>query len=450
MKAPSFWRRPPGTLSALLAPLGHIYAAATARRLATGQPYRPKIPVICVGNVTAGGSGKTPTALAFAQILRQIGHNPAFISRGYGGSLKGPVKVDPARHAAAEVGDEPLLLARQAPVWIARDRAAAAQQAEKESSILLLDDGLQNPSIAKDFNILVIDGETGIGNGHCIPAGPLREPLASALKRVQALMIIGAEDKQNLTAKATCPVFRADFIPTNLDELPRDKPFLAFAGIGRPEKFYATCRQAGLTLAATRDFPDHHAFTPSNLHTLQSEANRLNAYLLTTEKDRARLPSEFAKHTYALRVTLDIQKQDKLAALLKAGIFMPTTAQTEAKFHASRRMFAIIDGQPVLAEKDTTESHAEWFIRMGWISSCDDPAFEAIVRGYSDGKDLYAYRGKAFLDDAPVETAMKQHAKKLRNLLNLPDAANLLLGSVPQAIGAQWLPRRTLGHINAL
>lgn len=447
MKAPSFWYRPAGTLAAMLSPLGDIYAAATRRRLATRPAYRPKVPVVCIGNVTAGGSGKTPLALALAKMLIELGRNPAFVSRGYGGKLKGPVKVDPARHTAADVGDEPLLLARQAPVWIARDRAAAARQAEQESSILILDDGLQNPSIAKDFSILVIDGETGIGNGLCIPAGPLREPLSNALKRAQAMVIIGKQDKQNLAAQAVCPVFRADFTPTNLDKLPRDRPFLAFAGIGRPEKFYATCREAGLHLAATRDFPDHHAFRQSDLDALAEESRRLGATLLTTEKDRARLPRNFAQSVHALRVDLVLDNRDEVSATLKSV----TNASTpKAAFHASRRMFAIIGDQPVLAEENTTEGHAEWFIRMGWIASRDDSAFETIVRGYSDGKDLYAYRGKAFLDDAPVETAMKAHASTLKNMMRLPDTANLFLGSVPQAIGIKWPPRRTLGRLDAL
>ncbi|MER2519511.1 MAG: tetraacyldisaccharide 4'-kinase [Bdellovibrionales bacterium] len=317
MKAPSFWYRPAGALASLLMPLGCAYAAATAYRLSSSHPYRPKTPVICVGNITAGGAGKTPTALALAQLLQKLGHRPAFVSRGYGGRLTGPTKVDPARHAAADVGDEPLVLARQAPVWISRNRAAAAKEAEKQSTILILDDGLQNPSVAKDLSILVIDGETGIGNGLCIPAGPLREPFAAALQRVQALIIIGPEDKQNLAAQASCPVFRADFIPTNLDDLPRDKPFLAFAGIGRPEKFYATCHKAGLTLAATRDFSDHHAFWPSDLNALTEESQRLEAMLLTTEKDYARLPLEFAKRVYVLRVNLVIDNQQALSDLLK-------------------------------------------------------------------------------------------------------------------------------------
>lgn len=317
MKAPDFWNRPIGLLATMLMPLGSAYAAATSRRLATGHPYRPKVPVICVGNVMAGGAGKTPTAISIARLLEDLGHKPAFVSRGHGGRLKGPVKVDPATHSAKDVGDEPLLLARQAPVWIARNRAAAAKEAEKESTVLILDDGLQNPSVAKDISILVIDGETGIGNGLCMPAGPLREPLATALLRAQALIIIGPQDKQNLAAQVSCPVFRADFLPTNLDKIPRDKPFLAFAGIGRPEKFYATCRKAGLNLASVRDFPDHHAFSARDLESLRSEANRLNARLLTTEKDHARLPIEFAKHTHTLSVTLNIRGQDNLLALLK-------------------------------------------------------------------------------------------------------------------------------------
>jgi tetraacyldisaccharide 4'-kinase len=290
MKAPSFWYRAEGFEARLLAPLEHFFRAGAALRRFFANPYQAKAPVICIGNVVAGGAGKTPTALALAALLQKQGHRPVFVTRGYGGAERGPLRVDSARHSAADVGDEALLLARQAPVWIGRDRAAAIREAEKTASHVILDDGLQNPNIKPDVSLLVMDGAAGLGNGHMIPAGPLREPFADALRRVDAVLVVG-QGLEQASASFGKPVLRASLQPAIPDDFPREAKFLAFAGIGRPEKFYALCRKEGLTLAATKDFADHHPFTQAELQSLARKAETLGARLLTTEKDFARLPA---------------------------------------------------------------------------------------------------------------------------------------------------------------
>lgn len=305
MKAPRFWSEPHSLLASLLAPVGCGYQLAGNLRRHLTHPYRANVPVICIGNITAGGSGKTPTAIAIAKLLRDQGAKPVFVSRGYGGNARGPLRVDPALHDFSMGGDEALVLARHAPCWIGRNRAAAVQAAEAEATHIILDDGLQNPTVVADYNLLVVDGVAGFGNGRLIPAGPLRETLANALPRLHGCVIIG-QDSQGIAAQVAVPVFAGDLIPTIPENLPRTARFLAFAGIGRPEKFYASCRAAGLDIVVTRDFPDHHAFTHTELRELSNTAQRQNLLLITTEKDWVRLPPEMQTQVAVLPVALQL------------------------------------------------------------------------------------------------------------------------------------------------
>ena len=314
MKAPKFWYAPDSIKARLMTPLAYAFQAGALIRRVLARPYRASIPVICVGNVVAGGSGKTPTALALAALLQKHGQKPVFVTRGYGGAQKGPLRVDDAHHGPIDVGDEALLLSRQAPVWIGRNRVKAIREAEKFASHIIMDDGLQNPHIKPHLSLLVIDGAVGFGNGQMIPAGPLREPLSQALDRVAALLVVG-DEKIDGHGK---PLFRARLTPVIPDMFPRDASFLAFAGIGRPEKFYALCRKAGLKIAATKDFADHHSFSLKELEALDQKARSLGARLLTTEKDFVRLPPHFRKRVTTFPIQLEFADAEAVTKLLAA------------------------------------------------------------------------------------------------------------------------------------
>ncbi len=318
MKAPEFWYDSPDFRARLLAPLGQIYRGVGRLRRAMAKPYKANIPVICVGNVVAGGAGKTPTALAIAEMLKRQGAKPAFVSRGYGGSKHGPLRVDPERHTAHEVGDEALLLARVAPCWIGRDRAAAVRAAEKSTTHIILDDGLQNPAIVPSLSLLVIDGETGIGNGKLIPAGPLRETLDDALPRVDVVVLIG-DDLHNLAVTLSKPVIRAELQARLPDNFPKDLTYFPFSGIGHPDKFFATCRLAGLEVNGSRSFPDHHMFTERDLKTLADHAGKRKLQMITTAKDAVRLPMSFRTKVSVLPVELVIKDEEALKKLLATG-----------------------------------------------------------------------------------------------------------------------------------
>lgn len=297
LKTPAFWYRKdssPAPLSErLLAPLSCLYALGRKVDLALKpKPYKAAIPVLCVGNAVAGGSGKTPAALALMALIRENGlaQSPYFLSRGYGGRIKGPAVVDPLM-SAAECGDEPLLLANAAPTVIAAHRPAGARFCgERGADLALMDDGLQNPALHKDIGFLVIDGAAGFGNGKLLPAGPLREALPEALARADAVILIG-KDARNATALLPRgkPLFHAHIKPA----LPEIKqPVIAFAGLGRPEKFYQMLTSLGVDVAGWHPFPDHHAYTPRDIALLKDEAARKGALLLTTEKDAMRLRGE--------------------------------------------------------------------------------------------------------------------------------------------------------------
>jgi len=306
MRSPGFWQRD-GLVPWLLEPAGWLLAAAGRWRQRHTRPYRPTIPVICIGNLTAGGQGKTPTALALADYLHSLGANPWFVSRGYGGREAGPLRVDPNRHGAAEVGDEPLLLARTAPAVIARQRPLGAVMAQEGGAdLLILDDGFQNPSLAKDLSLIVIDGGFGFGNGRLLPAGPLREPIQEGLARAQAVVLIGA-DHTGVRARlpAGLPVLTADLVPdpTVAASLTGQRLF-AFAGIGRPEKFFESLRKCGGRLVGTEAYPDHYPYPPETLARLDSAARAADATLITTEKDAVRLPPDFRARILTLPVRL--------------------------------------------------------------------------------------------------------------------------------------------------
>jgi tetraacyldisaccharide 4'-kinase len=325
MKAPAFWNAPPGLLARLLSPLGWLYGRITAARMARAGA-RLDVPVICIGNFTAGGAGKTPTALwIVAWALRQ-GLRPVVLSRGYGGKLSGPLVVDPARHGAGDCGDEPLLLARTAPVVIGADRLAGTRLAATLGDVIVMDDGMQNPAVAKDAVIAVADGGAGLGNGFCLPAGPLRAPLARQLPHVSAMLVIGegaaGETVADSARRAGKPVIRGMLAPDpgTIARL-AGRPLLAFAGIGRPEKFFETLRRAGLDVRTTRSFADHHAFTLAEARVLAADAATAGLTLVTTEKDAVRWPAS-AGPLETLPVSLAMQPDDEAAlqALLSARI----------------------------------------------------------------------------------------------------------------------------------
>ena len=314
MREPSFWWREGSGAAGALAPLAALYGAIAARRMAR-PGVRAKIPVLCAGNLTLGGSGKTPAAIAIAKLLTAAGERPFFLSRGYGGLLAGPLRVDPQTHRAADVGDEPLLLAAVAPTIVARDRVAGAKMAQAAgASVIVMDDGLQNPSLYKDLALVVIDGRRGIGNARVFPAGPLRAPLAAQLDRAHALLVIGpVSGAGNVVAAVTArklPVFHGALAPdrATISALGKNK-VLAFAGIGDPEKFFQTLAAAGIEVALRKSFPDHHRYSRNEAAALMAQAERDGLTLLTTEKDIARMAGDpslaaLAAATRALPVTL--------------------------------------------------------------------------------------------------------------------------------------------------
>ena len=323
--APRFWAAErPGWISRALSPVGAIYGAATALRMARAG-VKVSAPVVCVGNFVVGGAGKTPTAIAIARLLLAAGERVAFLSRGYGGTSRAePLLVDPSIHRARVVGDEPLLLARVAPCFVGADRVAAARAAiEAGAGVLVMDDGLQNPGLAKDCAFAVVDAEAGFGNGLCAPAGPLRAPLAAQLPFVDALIAIGGGDSVASLAEAAPgkPILRARLRPDAVvaSEL-IGRSVLAFAGIARPEKFLATLAEIGARVAATRLFADHHVFTPREIEALLARAAARNLILVTTEKDQARIAPEYASEMVALPVTLKFDQPEAVRRLLAAAV----------------------------------------------------------------------------------------------------------------------------------
>jgi tetraacyldisaccharide 4'-kinase len=332
MREPSSWWSKPGPMAALLSPLAAFYDAVAVHRLRL-PGVKAAVPVICIGNPTVGGAGKTPTAIAIARMLIAAERVPAFLTRGYGGRLSGPVEVAPS-HTAGEVGDEPLLLARTATTIVARDRAAGVAMAvARGADVVVMDDGFQNPAVRKDFSLLVVDAMRGIGNGRVFPAGPMRANLDAQLSIAHALLVVGenAVATRPVVTSANdrgLPIWRAQLKPdsASLAMLTR-KPVLAFAGIASPEKFFATLDRAGIAVAARVGFPDHHAYTPAEAVALMQRGEREGLDLVTTEKDHVRLAGS-----------------PELAALSRACKVLPVTLQFEQAEDVRTALLAVVSG----------------------------------------------------------------------------------------------------------
>lgn len=332
LKTPSWWYGKKGALAAALSPIAALYGRIAAGRMAQREAYRSRLPVICIGNFTAGGGGKTPTAIAVANLLKGLGKRPAFLTRGYGGRTKGVVLV--AGQDAAAVGDEPLLLADTAPTFVSADRVSGAKAIEATAAnVIVLDDGFQNPSLAKDLSLIVVDAGSGLGNERVIPAGPLRAPLEDQLKRADALLVIGTGKKAasviDKFEAAHKPVLRAKIVPNCDVRWLGVLPAIGFAGIARPAKFFATLKSNGARLLASHAFGDHHRFSKKEAGRLLQEADEKQAMLVTTEKDWARLPGD--------------EEESALTELKQRSRPFPIRVAFEDEEEAKRLLAAVVD-----------------------------------------------------------------------------------------------------------
>jgi tetraacyldisaccharide 4'-kinase len=332
MREPAFWWDPNGGRW-WLAPFAGAYGMVAAMRMrSVGR--RAGVPVICLGNLTVGGAGKTPAALEVGRLLLAAHERPYFLTRGYGGRLAGPVRVEPARHTATAVGDEPLLLARLAPTIVSRDRVAGAEAAQRDgATVIVMDDGFQNPSLSKDLAILLVDGRRGIGNGRVVPAGPLRAPLEAQMANAHAIVVVGPPEGAATAIESAqrqgVAIFHARLVPdAAMIAAIGNRAVLAFAGIGNPEKFFATLLEAGVAVADQMSFPDHHSYTAGDARALLRSADADNLLLLTTEKDLVRLAGRrrlaaLAARANALPVRLVIEEANAFRALILQTVTPP-------------------------------------------------------------------------------------------------------------------------------
>ena len=321
MHAPDFWHTD-NVLARFLDPFGQIAGSITARRAARQPLVRAGVPVICVGNLTTGGTGKTPVTVSIVRRLTDMGRTPAVVMRGYGGKLKGPVRVDARLHSADDVGDEALLHARRGPTWVARVRAQAAAPAlAGGANVLVMDDGHQHSTLAKNLSLIVVDGRSGFGNGRIVPAGPLREPIGEGLKRAHAAVIMG-EDRHGLASVLSehLPVLRARLTPGPEGARLAGQRVVAFAGIGDPEKFYHALVEIGARVSAFHPFDDHYAFDVADIQPILDEAYAIDAIPVTTEKDAVRLDPDQRQQVNVLSVDVAWEKPETLDALLEGAL----------------------------------------------------------------------------------------------------------------------------------
>lgn len=325
MQAPEFWNHASGRLSApvtraALEPLSWMYQAGTMARAGAITPFRPAAPVICVGNITMGGTGKTPVSIALIKRLLEKGITAHALSRGYGGKKRGPIKVDLNTDTHHEVGDEALLLARAGTTWVSKTKTAGARAAAQAGAdVIIMDDGLQNPTVVKDASLVLIDGTAGLGNGRVFPAGPLREGVRSALRRADAVIVVGGDENEpqhevwRKHKPVGVPVLHANLVARG--PIPQG-PVFAFAGIGRPEKFFSALRETGADLKATAPYPDHHAYTDADLKELRERARRHNALLITTEKDYVRINKDLRRIIHAWPVAAEFDQPEHIDAII--------------------------------------------------------------------------------------------------------------------------------------
>ena len=322
MRAPLFWFNPParpGIWPRLLHPLSILWRVLSDRRQKKGKHLRLSVPVICVGNINVGGTGKTPTVIKLISVLNELGIEAHVISRGYGGSAKGPLRVDETNHTASDVGDEPILVAAFGPCWVSRDRASGAEAAiAAGAQVLILDDGMQNSDLIKDFTIMVVDAGGGFGNGRLLPAGPLRQSVNAGILAADMMLSIwpqpaqtefslwfeGAFEGTNELAHVT-----AVLEPLQTGMLWHDLRAFAFAGIGRPNKFFDTLRGSGVNVVRTRSFGDHEVLSSKLLKRMEFEATQVGAQLVTTEKDAVRLPKEWRQKVLTFPVRLGVENE---------------------------------------------------------------------------------------------------------------------------------------------